>query len=55
VKTFYAKNTQGEVVMVGTDAGNLLESMAVHEEILGEQLHIDFSETAQTEQADNTQ
>lgn len=45
MKIFQARNAQGEVVITGTDAGNLLEHMMVHQEILGERLYLDLDQT----------
>ena len=45
MKIFRARNAQGQVVIAGTDAGNLLEHMMVHEEIFGERLYLDLYQT----------
>lgn len=37
---FQAKNAQGRVVMIGSDPGNLQESMMFHEEVTGEKLYL---------------
>ena len=44
---FHAKNAQGQVKMIGSDPGNLMESMMFHEEVTGEKLYLAETEEAQ--------